>query len=92
MLSSKFIVCIIALATGLTIDAAVFRCDRNFNCHAIVSTGNEYNFGRIEGCTADGRYCSHVTNNDITDIKIWVRNVNAGCTVAGNFNEDIFGC
>ncbi|KAI8596752.1 hypothetical protein EDD21DRAFT_387298 [Dissophora ornata] len=92
MLSSKFIVCIIALATSLTIDVAAFRCDRNFNCRANVSNGNTCNFGRKHGCTADGRYCSHATNNDITDIKIWVCNVNAGCTVAGNFYQDIFDC
>ena len=93
MLTAKFIVSSVAiLATGLTIDAAVFRCDRNWKCHAIVSTNNEYDFSRGEGCTTDGRYCSHVTNNDITDIKIWIRNDNVGCVVEGNFDQWIFGC
>ncbi|KAG0206885.1 hypothetical protein BGX28_001754 [Mortierella sp. GBA30] len=93
MLSSKFIICIVAaVATILTADAASFYCDRDWNCQAIVSDNNTYKFGRVEGCTGDGRYCSHVTNNDITDLKIWVRNGNAGCQVTGNFNQWIVGC
>ncbi|KAF9581336.1 hypothetical protein BGW38_001690, partial [Lunasporangiospora selenospora] len=77
-----------ALSMAVLSEAAMFNCNRSWRCSAVVSTGNTYQFGRIEGCTGDGNYCSHATtNNEITDVKIWVRNGNAGCTVTGNFNQ-----
>ena len=93
MLSTKVLLSVVAaVALSVTAQAASFRCNRNWQCEAIVSNNNVYKFGRKEGCTGDRRYCSHVTNNDITDIKIWVRNVDAGCQVVGNFDQWIVGC
>ncbi|KAG0099279.1 hypothetical protein BGZ93_008318 [Podila epicladia] len=94
MVSIK-IIAITASALAMTVlsEAASFYCNRNWKCTAVVSTANTYEFGKIEGCTKDRNYCSHVTsNNEITDIKIWVRNGNAGCAVTGNFNQWITGC
>ncbi|KAF9582155.1 hypothetical protein BGW38_000574, partial [Lunasporangiospora selenospora] len=94
MVSIKFIaLAASALSMAVLSEAASFYCNHNWQCTAIVSSGNTYNFGRIEGCTGDGNYCSHVTsNNEITDIKIWVRNGNQGCSVTGYFDQWIVGC
>ncbi|KAF9952869.1 hypothetical protein BGZ70_000446 [Mortierella alpina] len=93
MLSSKVLLSVIVAVTlSLSAEAASFRCNRKWQCEAIVSNNNVYKFSRKEGCTGDGRYCSHATNNDLTDIKIWVRNGNAGCQVTGNFDQWIVGC
>ncbi len=93
MLSTKVLLCVVAaMSLSLGAEAASFKCNRKWQCDAIVSNNNVYKFGRKEGCTGDRKYCSHATNNDITDIKIWVRNGNAGCQVTGSFDKWIVGC
>ncbi|KAF9947527.1 hypothetical protein BGZ72_010489 [Mortierella alpina] len=93
MLSSKVLLSVAAAAIlSVGAQAASFKCNREFQCQAVVSNNNIYNFGREEGCAGDGRYCSHATNNDVTDIKIWVRNGNSGCQVIGAFDQWIVGC
>ncbi|CAO3565363.1 unnamed protein product [Mortierella alpina] len=93
MLSTKVLLCIVAaMSLSLGAEAASFKCNRQWQCDAIVSNNNVYKFSRKEGCTGDRKYCSHVTNNDITDIKIWVRNGNAGCQLTGSFDTWIVGC
>jgi hypothetical protein len=37
-------------------------------------------FGELQGCTGDGRYCAHMTIIDPNTWKIWVKNVDVGCS------------
>jgi hypothetical protein len=48
--------------------AATFYCDDNdpaapkyIECTTWLNAGNSFNFGEIQGCTTDGRYCAHMT-------------------------------
>lgn len=72
-------------STFSTIKAALFYCDTcgyhgALECSASLNEGNYFEFGAIQGCTHDGKYCAHVTTPSNSAWKIWVENTGAGCS------------
>jgi hypothetical protein len=73
------------LSTLSTTKAALFYCDTcgyqgALECSASLNEGNYFEFGAIQGCTHDGKYCAHVTTPSSSAWKIWVENTGTGCS------------
>ncbi|KAF9975800.1 hypothetical protein BGZ73_000391 [Actinomortierella ambigua] len=80
--------CLLAQASAMTfrcVSAAGGYC-RNC-CQGNLGGNNNIQFGNIEGCTRDKKYCAHVTQNSNFSWKLWVRNVDVGCGCTFNMQE-----
>lgn len=84
-LNMKFAIFVITACFVAQINAMTFHC-ASYNgkycagcCSGNLGGNNNVQFGNVQGCTRDGKYCAHVTEIDNASWKLWVSNNGAGC-------------